>query len=214
MGDLVPKVILIGLGAAVSPVAIMILLAIMVKKDARRNSLLFLAGFVLVLVAIGVAGLFLFDKAGSGHHGALDGWIDVALGALCLVAIAYAWTRKPKPEKPEDQRGMKPLKVFLLGMGTMFVNTSTFVLFVSGVHAITQADVGAPDGAVAFVILTFATLLTLLIPIAIYLIFPKRSEKFMTALGGWLGRHRKVIAIGILLVFAVYLLAKGISTLV
>jgi hypothetical protein len=36
----------------------------------------------------------------------------------------------------------------------------------------------------------------------------------MTALGGWLARHRKVIAIGILLVFAVYLLAKGISTLV
>ncbi len=214
MGDLVPKVILIGLGAAVSPVAIMILLAIMVKKDARRNSLLFLAGFVLVLVAVGVAGLFLFDKAGSGHHGALDGWIDVALGVACAVLIPYAWKKKPKPEKAEAEHGMKPWRAFVVGMAAMFVNASTFVLFVSGVHAITQAKVSTSDGAIAFVILTFATLLTLLIPIAIYLISPERSEKFMTALGGWLARHRKVIAIGILLVFAVYLLAKGISTLV
>jgi threonine/homoserine/homoserine lactone efflux protein len=214
MGDLVPKVILIGLGAAVSPVAIMILLAIMVKKDARRNSLLFLAGFVLVLVAVGVAGLFLFDKAGSGHHGALDGWIDVALGVACAVLIPYACKKKPKPEKAEAEHGMKPWRAFVVGMAAMFVNASTFVLFVSGVHAITQAKVSTSDGAIAFVILTFATLLTLLIPIAIYLISPERSEKFMTALGGWLARHRKVIAIGILLVFAVYLLAKGISTLV
>lgn len=214
MGDLAPKVILIGLGAAVSPVAIMILLAIMVKKDARRNSLLFLAGFTLVLVAIGLAGIFLFDKAGSGHHGALDGWIDVALGALCLAVIPYAWTRKPKPEKADDEHGMKPLRAFLVGMGAMFVNTSTFVLFVSGVHAITQAHVGTTDGAIAFVILTFATLLTLLIPIAIYQIFPRRSEKFMTGLGVWLARHRKTIATAILLIFAAYLLYKGISTLV
>lgn len=213
MGDLAPKVIVIGLGAAVSPVAMMILLAIMVKKDARRNSLMYLAGYTCVLVAIGVAGIFLFDKAGSGHKSALDGWIDVALGVLCLAAIPYVWTRKPKPEETGDEHGMKPGKAFVLGMGSMFVNTSTFVLFISGIHAITQSNVGVTDGAVAFVILIFATLVSLLVPIAVYLIFPKRSEKLMSALGVWLARHRRTIAIAILLVFAAYLLYKGISIL-
>jgi len=101
----------------------------------------------------------------------------------------------------------------VLRMGSMFVNTSTFVLFISGIHAITQSNVGVTDGAVAFVILIFATLVSLLVPIAVYLIFPKRSEKLMSALGVWLARHRRTIAIAILLVFAAYLLYKGISIL-
>jgi len=212
MGHLIPEVILIGLGAAVSPVAIMILLSIMVKKNARRNSLLFLAGFTVVLVAIGIVGLLVFGAGDAGRHPAsFDGWIDIALGLICVALIPYAWKKKPRQQKPEDE-GMKPWRAFTLGSIAMFINTSTFVLYVSGTHAIAQAKgITGLDEGVAFVVLTLATLISLLVPIAIYQIFPGRSEKLMDALGAWLARHSKIITVVILLIFAVFLLWKGIS---
>lgn len=214
MGNLITNVILIGLGAAVSPVAIMILLAIMVKKNARRNSLLFLAGFTLVLVAIGIASLYLFKAGDAGKHQTFDGWVDVTLGLMCLGWIPFAWKKKPRQQKPEDE-GMKPFSALTLGMIAMLINGSTFVLYVSGAHAIEQANgIGAGGHVVAFVVLTFATLTTLLVPITIYQISPKRSQKLMDALGAWLARHNKIIAVAILLVFATYLLWRGIGLLV
>ena len=105
MGHLIPQVLIIGLCAAVSPVAIMILLAIMVKKDAKRNSLLFLAGYTLVLVGVGVAAMFLFSAA-TKKPGTSDAVIDIVLGAVCLALIPFTLKRKPKPQK--ETGGMSP----------------------------------------------------------------------------------------------------------
>ena len=182
-----------------------------VKKDAKRNSLLFLVGYILVLVVVGLVGMFLF-KAVARKPGTADGVIDVVLGAVCLALIPLALKRKPKPEK--DTGGMSPISAVGLGAGAMLVNTSTWVFYLGGVHAITQArSISTADVAIAFVILVFMTLLTLTIPIALLLIFPVKSQKLLDWLGAWLTRHRKTITVVILLIFAVYLIWKGIGIL-
>lgn len=212
MGHLIPRVLVIGLGAAVSPVAIMILLAVMVKKDAKRNSLLFIAGYTLVLVVVGLAAMFLFGAV-THKPGTSDAVIDIVLGALCLAFIPLSLKRKPKPQKEDG--GMNPLGAVALGAGAMLVNTSTWVFYLGGVHAITQAkNIGTADTAIAFIILIFMTLLTLTIPVGILLVFPVKSQKFLDALGEWLARHRKTITVALLLIFAVYLIWKGIGILV
>ena len=63
-------------------------------------------------------------------------------------------------------------------------------------------------------ILTFFTLTTVLIPIAIYFVFPSKSEKALASFQGWLMKHSKVIGAAILLIFGVYLLIKGITAVV
>jgi threonine/homoserine/homoserine lactone efflux protein len=214
MSNLLPKLVIAGLGASVSPVAIILLITVMFRDHARRNSLLYLLGFALTLVAIGVVGVTLFNKAGSGGTSKLDAYIDIILGFVCLALIPLAIKRKPKP--PEEAAGgdLKASRAFYRGVVAMLINSSTIVIYVAGVHEISKAELGIADAVLALVILTAITLVTLIIPIAIYFISPRRAQKVLNSMRTWLLGHSKVIGIGILIIFGVYLLTKGIINLV
>jgi len=63
---------------------------------------------------------------------------------------------------------------------------------------------------ISLVILTVFTLTTVLVPIALYFLFPSRSERALAALQGWLTKHKKVIGTATLFIFGVYLLVEGL----
>lgn len=214
MAGLIPRVIIAGLAASISPVAVMVLLSVMMRKHARRNSLLFLLGFTLVLIAFGVTVIFLFSAGGSGSKHNVDGFIDLALGALCLAAIPITLRRKKKQEETETEKDLKAPRAFLLGAGSMLVNTSTIVCYLAGAHEISAAKLNVSDDIFALALLTAITLLTLLIPIAVYYAFPTKAERVLGSLNAWLSRHSKVIGAAVLLLFGVYLLAKGLKAVV
>ena len=198
-----------------SPVAVMVLISLMLKKNPVRNSSLFLLGFALVLIAIGIAGLFLLHLGGHAKKSPVDGYIDIALGVLCLLAIPLAWKRKRKRKQEEPAaRDIKPARAFTLGGATMLINFSTIPIYVSGVHVISDAKLAFFDDVLAMVILTAVTLITLVVPIVIYLVFPKAAARALSSVRVWLSKHQKVIGATILLVFGVYLLIKGIHAVV
>jgi threonine/homoserine/homoserine lactone efflux protein len=210
MGKLIPQVIVAGLAASVSPVAIMLLISVMLQKHARRNSLLFLAGFTLVLITIGVLGVALFHTTPTGKTSHVDYWIDIALGVLCLAAIPLSLRPRKKTAKRAEAADMSAAKAFVIGAIAMLINSSTIVIYIAGAHLISAAKVSTSDTVLALVIMTFMTLLTLIVPIALYFLLPEKSEKILNGLKGWLIRHNKVIGVGLLLVIGGYLLGKGI----
>jgi hypothetical protein len=213
MSNLLPKVVIAGLGAAVSPVAVILLITVLFREHARRNSLLFLAGFTLVLVAIGVVCMTLMDTAGSGRTGCLDAYLDVALGALCLALIPVAVRKKPKPRQEAGAGDLGSFGAFSRGMLAMLVNYSTMVIYIAGVHEISGADVSIAGTVLAMAVLTAVTLLTLLVPIAVYFIWPRRAQRALGSMRTWLLGHSKIIGVALLAVFAAYFLAKGIIKL-
>jgi len=214
MAGLIPRVIIAGLAASISPVAVMVLLSVMMRKHARRNSLLFLLGFTLVLIALGVVGIFVFRAGGSGGKSKVDGYIDLVLGVLCLAAIPLTLRRKKKQGKTETEKDLKAPRAFLLGAGSMLVNTSTIVCFLAGAHEISAAKLSVSDDLFALALLIAITLLTLLIPIAVYFAVPTKAERVLGSLNAWLSRHSKVIGAAVLLLFGAYLLAKGLKAVV
>jgi hypothetical protein len=62
--------------------------------------------------------------------------------------------------------------------------------------------------------LTLVTLITLIIPIVICLVFPGKSEKVLGSLKAWLLKHSKAVGVAVLLVFGTYLLVKGITAVI
>jgi threonine/homoserine/homoserine lactone efflux protein len=213
MGSLLPRLIIIGLAASVSPVAVMVLINVLSRKNARRNSLLFTLGYTLTLLALGIAGVYLLRLGGSGGTSKVDAYIDIALGVLCFAAIPLSVTRNGGKKAPQVESGMKASRAFLLGGISMVVNTSTFIVFVSGLHAISASDLDHYQYVLGVAILTLFTLTTLLIPLAIYFVFPSRSEKALAFLQTSFSRHSEVIGVSVSLIFAVYLLSKGIRAL-
>lgn len=212
MSRLIPSVILAGLAAAVSPVAVMVLLAVMMKEKARRNSLLFLLGYTLILIALGVVGVYVLKAGGSGTKSKVDGYVDIALGALCFAAMLLSLRPKKKQAKPATGgKDLKASRAFLLGIIAMLTNVSTIVCYLSGAHEISKAEPGLGEGLLALALLIVVTLITVLIPIGIYFIFPTRSDKVLSTFNAWLSRHSKVIGASVLLIFGAYLLIKGIK---
>ena len=97
----------------------------------------------------------------------------------------------------------------------MLINSSTWVIYIAGLHMVTAADdLATAEEILAILILTLTTLLTLIIPIAVYFIFPHKAQKVLEAARGWLVAHSKIIGIAILVIFGAYLLIKGIVAVV
>lgn len=208
---MIPKLIIAGLAASVSPVALMVLISVMLARNALRNSLVFLTGYTVTMVAIGVVGVFVLHAGGSGTKTGVDAYIDIALGALCLLAIPLAARKKKGGKEQRDYSSLKATRVFLLGIVTMLLNASTIICYLSGAHVISEAHLGVADKIAGLAVLTAVSLVTLIIPIVLYLVFPDKSQKALHSFGGWLSRHGKVIGVAVLAVFAVYLLVKGIT---
>jgi hypothetical protein len=210
MGNILPRLVIIGLAASVSPVAVMVLASVLSRNNARRNSLIWLLGFASTLIALGVVVVYLFHVGGSGGTSKVDGYIDIALGALCLLLIPWSLLKRQKEQGPKVEHDLNAFGALSLGCVSMAVNSSTLVIFISGLHVISKARLAAYESALAVATLTIFTLITVLIPMAIYFIFPVKSEKLLASLKTWLTKHKKVIGIGILLIFGIYLLEKGI----
>lgn len=215
MSELLPRVIVTGLAASVSPVAVMILISVMFKKNARRNSLLFLLGYTLVLIGLGVAGIYLFHAGSSGRPKSnIEGYIDVALGVLCFAALLLNFRKGTKKREPDAEADLKASRAFLLGIIAMLVNLSTLIFFISGTHEISSARLGASDDLLALSLLIAFTLITLIIPIAVFFAFPARAESALGSLKAWLAKHNKVIGAAVLVAFGTYLVVKGIRAII
>lgn len=211
MDEILPKVVIAGLAASVSPVAIMVLISVMFARNALRNALVFLAGYTSAMVALGVIGVFILHLGGSGKKSEVDAYIDIAAGVLCLLAILLVLRKKKTPEKKEDYGGLGPAKVLALGFVTMLVNSSTIICYLSGAHAVSAAGVDTADKLLGLAVLTAVSLVTLVVPIVFYAVFPRRAKKALGELKGWLSRHSRAISVVVLAAFGVYLIVKGIT---
>jgi threonine/homoserine/homoserine lactone efflux protein len=207
-------VIIIGLAASVSPVAIMFLISILSRQHARRNSLIFLLGYTLTLTALGIVGVLVFHLGSGGRTSKVNGYIDLALGILCLLAILFTIRKPKKQETTEVESDLRASRAFSLGSFAMIVNTSTLIIYISGLHAIAAAGLEPFNDVIALALLTLFTLTSLIIPIIIYFALPDRSEKVLASLRVWLSKHSKAIGIAVLLIIGVYLVIKGIWVIV
>ncbi len=214
MSSLVPKLILAGLGASVSPVAVTLLITVMFRDHPRRNSLLFLLGFTLALLAIGITAATVLNSAGSGGTGKVDGYADIVFGVILLALVPLSLKRKPRSTAEGPEEDLKASQAFFRGIIAMLINTSTLVLYIAGVHEISAANLNAAGDVLAFAILTLVTLVTLIVPIVIFFVFPRAAEQVLNRLRAWLFKHMREIGVAVLLVFGVILLVKGIVAVV
>ena len=199
-----------GLGASVSPVAVLALISVMFGEKPEKNILAFLSGYTLSMVAIGVLGIFALQLKGGSVKGVLKPWLDIAFGALCLLAIPLATRKHKEGGYRAGGKSIQTGKAFALGLAAMLVNSSTIIIYLSGIHEISAAELKPWNDVFAVAVLTAVTLVTLVVPTLIYFLFPASSKKVLALLNSWLSRHSRVIGALVLLAVGTYLLVKGI----
>ena len=223
MGTLLIAVVPLAIGAAVSPTLLALQLLVLTGPTDRLPRAWALAGgSALVLAAFSILGFTVLVKLHPDHHGHgsfRDALIMfVAGGLLGLLALRSLLHRPTTGEQQKSRMAGRldtaPTSWFLvMGAIGMVVNFSTLLLFLPALHEITRSAVGVFGRATAFAVLYLVTLLPVLVPVGLVTILGPRADPALDATHSFVTRNSRRIGLVIEVVFAIYLVGKGVREL-
>ncbi len=166
--ELLARVLPLALGAAVSPVIVLLQMVTLTSGTARlRRAWLVAAGAAVALIGWAVAGWLLVNHLPTPRRGpdptagAVDLTLALVLVALGLRSLAHRHDPAPVPAPStaaDSAHAGHLAAAFGLGLVAMASNVTTIVLFLPAVRDIARADVTTLDTAVALLVLLAACL--------------------------------------------------------
>ncbi len=216
MVSILLKVLPLAIGAAVSPTVLTVVVLLLAGAKTRRDAVAFAIGTALVSVAIGLAVLFVFNRALEAHHdsaGHRSAVVDVVLGLVLLALAVREVVARPKAKEPKARRELGVGGAFALGAAVMAANFSSLVLYLAALKEIVRADVATVSELVVTAVFIVIMLLPAEVPLLLTVVAPDSSQRILTSIGASVKRHSRTITIVVLVVFGAYLLAKGVLKL-
>jgi hypothetical protein len=223
MGTLLIAVVPLAIGAAISPTLLALQLLVLTGPTNRLSRGWALAGgSALVLAAFSILGFTVLVKLHpdhDGHRSLRDALIMFVAGGLLGLLALRSLLRRPTTGEQQKSHMAGRLDTaptsWFVGMGAigMVVNFSTLLLFLPALHEITRSAVGVLGRATAFAVLYLVTLLPVLVPVGLVTILGPRADPALDATHGFVTRNSRRIGLVIEVVFAVYLVGKGVREL-
>jgi Sap, sulfolipid-1-addressing protein len=202
--------------AAISPTALLVLAVFLGSANPRKTALLYVAGAMLMTVAMAVTVLIVLRAAGLNQpreHDPRYG-LRLGLGVLALVtAVVAARRRRPAPDPDEPGRGPmsrivahpKPATAFAAGL-LLFAPSATFI---AAVQVVATANAGTPATVLALVLVVVITAVIVWAPLLAYLAAPDATGRRLRALNGWLRANGRMLLIAGLAAGGVLLIING-----
>ncbi|MES0361528.1 MAG: GAP family protein [Anaerolineales bacterium] len=142
----------------------------------------------------------------------------MVLGTLLLWFALRNW-RKPVSENQEEPRffsvvdKITPLKAFGFGAIISVVNFKNLALFLTALSVVVMSALFITEKIFITLLVVLVFCLSVIIPVVIYIAFPKRAKDLLNSIRQFLNRHSRPIGIWAPLVFGLLLLIKGITDL-
>ncbi len=220
MGDLFAQILPLTLAAAISPTVLTVaVLVLSAKRRALPRTLAYLLGCWLVLVAIGIPGIFLFaGLAPPQTRAPWLHWVDLGAGLTLLALGARRLAKKPTPHEKQGSRAGKMADARLhdyviLGLALMATNFTTLVLYLPVLKSIARAPIPTPERFLVLLACQVIILAPVLVPLFVRVLVPGPASRILGGVNAFTTKHTRIIMTVILLVFGVYLTAKGVSEL-
>jgi hypothetical protein len=224
----VSRIFLFALTAALNPTLLTATTVMLLLPNPKRLMLGYLAGAYTTGIIVGVAIVEWLNNSGAvseTKHTVAPG-IDIALGAIALIAAYVVWSgslarrrerrkleRGDQPKKTprwqEALSGGNPRTTFLIGLVLSFPGAS----YLAALNAIHKQDIGTA-GEVALVIAVNLVMLVLLeAPLIAFAVAPDRTPIVIDRFRAWMARNgAEAIAIGLAVIGAALIL-RGVLAL-
>ncbi|HSE29166.1 MAG TPA: GAP family protein [Candidatus Saccharimonadales bacterium] len=215
--DMLPS----ALGVVISPLPIAAMILILMSDRAKSNGTAFVAGWILVVFAVGFTGLNLIgSNQDTTDHNKVALIVQLIAGILLLFLAGKNWVSRPKgtgePKTPGWMSSLSKMRWFsAFGLAILLggVNPKNLALILGGVGSIVEANLSATDGYVALTIFVVIASLSLAVPL-LYIIFAGQSaKKLLSKLKVWLVRYNSVVMAVVLLLVGLKLTIKAIVKL-
>ena len=223
IGRAIGEVLAFGLGVALSPLAVVALVLMLVSQNGARPAWAFAGVWVLSLVVVSTVVLLVADGAEASANGAPASWVSVVKMVIGLLLVVFGVRRWRGPERratvaatPGWMRHLDDVTVpRAAGLAAAFNVVKPKNLLLTIGAGIAVAQVGASPAGQASAICVFVVLgsIGLAIPLAIHVLMPSRGRHLLIELRDWMVRENATIIAVLSLVIAAKLLGDALISL-
>jgi Protein of unknown function (DUF2910). len=218
MGPAIGQVLGNAVGVAISPIPVIAVILMLFSRSATRNSLAFLAGWLVGLTGIAIVVLAIGLEPSSDGESTIAGLVKIAIGALFLVLAAKQWTSRPQPgDEPELPAWMAAiddlgaLKALALGLVLTVPNPKNLGLTVAASLSVSQSDLARGEQVITVAVFVLIASVTILVPVIGNLVAGARAEPVLTRMKEWLMANNNTVMTVLFLVLGVKVIGDGIS---
>jgi Sap, sulfolipid-1-addressing protein len=222
IGQAIGEVLAFGVGVALSPLAIVALVVMLVARGGALHAWAFAGTWVLSLTLVSTLVLLLADGADASANGAPATWVSIVkivVGLLLVLFGVRQWRGRVSDAAETEPPGwMRKLDNVTMskttGLAALFVVKPKNLLLTVGA-GIAVAQVGVSPAAQVVGVAVFVALGTagLAIPLAIHVLRPNRGRDLLTALRDWMVSENATIIAVLSLVIAAKLLGDALISL-
>jgi len=217
IGDVLP----LGIGVALSPLAIVAIVLMLVSRRARANGPLFVLGWLVGLAVVGVIMLAIAGPANANDDGEpakWSGWLKIILGAMLVLSASRHWRGRPRdgaetpmPKWMDTIDAFTPVKAFGAGAELSGLNPKNLVLAVAAAAAIAETGISGGEQAVAYAVFAVLGTIGVAVPVVIYYAMGDKAPATLDRIKGWMIHNNAGIMAAILLVIGAKLIGDGIG---
>jgi Sap, sulfolipid-1-addressing protein len=215
VNSLLTSLIVPALLIAVNPVPIAAVVTLLATAHGKRSAGAFVATLVVIMLAVGLLTIFLLGQPGSSGQkdkGTGLALVQTAIGVVFLVMCFLQWRNKePASEAPKwmqmmDKAGFSVAVVLGLSL-------TNYALLSAGTSKILKSGVGSSSEVTALLFFIILALSTVIVPVVLYLVFPRWAALRLGGLKSWLATHNRVLLIIVFGAMGVLFSAQGLSSL-
>lgn len=201
--------------------SITLVILLLLSDRGWHNGLGYALGYTSAYTIIGVSVVFFGYRAVENNTEEPSLVLPIllmVLGTLLLWLAQRNW-RKPVSENQEEPRffsvvdKITPLKAFGFGAIISVVNIKNLALFLTALSVVVVSDLFITEKIFITLLVVLVFCLSVIIPVVIYIAFPKRAKDLLNSIRQFLNRHSRPIGIWAPLVFGLLLLIIGITDL-
>lgn len=203
----------LGFSAAVSPMMFTQQLLLVGGPGGRRTAALYLAGTVVILVAVTGLVWFVGGAVNLPAVPRLDAAADVFLGVVLLVLALVIKQRRPRASKVErgPAKAMPASAAFGFGLFSMATNFTTLPIVVVAAKEIAASGQAVTTRLAAMVLLLFLACVPAWSPVVVTA-WP-RGTAFLNGVRDLASRYAKEVLIGVLFAVGAFSTVRGVLRL-
>lgn len=218
MGAAIGSILASAVGVAISPVPIIAVILMLFSGAAARNSVSFLAGWIVGLLGAGLIVLAIGFAESDDGPTTVGGVIKILIGALFVALGVKQWGSRPGPGDEAQMPGwMSSIDEFTIaksfGMGLLLagVNPKNLGLTIAAASTISAAGLSGGDEIIVLVVFVVLASLTVAVPVVANLIAGKKAAPTLNTMKEWLIANNATVMAVLFVVLGAKVLGDGIA---
>lgn len=201
--------------------SITLVILMLISDRGWVNGLAYALGYTGAYTAIGLVAVGLGYRSNAGATGEPGVFFPVTLLILGVLLLWMGWrnSRKPPVENPQPPRffamvdSITPIRALGFGALVSVINFKNLALFLTAQSVVILSPLPLAQKLAVSLAAALVFSLAVLLPVLVYVCFPRRADAVLNGLKGWLESHSRAIGIWAPLLFGAIFLVKAVSDL-